>query len=177
MQEQPLKTMKEVADHFNRPAHRIIHLCETEVIKPTVDAKGRGTVRRFSRDDTFRVLIALQLQEAGVQVPLIKPLMRSLDNLMAIREVKKLCGDKGLDLVDLIRHMGSEEQPVIGFLTPPDRVALITPRLSIPSRPDVRVDLHMTPQHLLRRGVSIVANLSIDADYVANTLWLAKPEL
>ena len=83
-------TMKEIADHIRRPAHRIIHLCESSVIRPTVDANGRGSVRRFSRDDTFRILLALELQEAGVEVPLIKPLMDGLDRLMEIAEIKLL---------------------------------------------------------------------------------------
>jgi DNA-binding transcriptional MerR regulator len=167
-----LKTMKEVAGHFNRPAHRIIHLCETGLIKPTVDAQGRGTVRRFDRDDTFRILVALELQEAGVQIPLIKPLMTAFDELMKVLEIKKLRDKLGIfDLVEVIRHIGSEDNPVIGFLTPPDRVALITPHLSIPSRPGIHVDLHMTAQHLLGRGVSIVTSLTRDANYIANTLW------
>lgn len=168
-----LKTLKEVADHFHRPAHRIIHLCETGVIHPAVDAQGRGSVRRFSRDDTFRILVALELQEAGVQVPLIKPLMNALDRLMEVREIKNL--RKTLvpyDLVEVIRrHLGSDAQPVIAFLTPPDRVALVTPLFSVPNRPDVRVDLHMSDRHLLGRGVSIVVSLTGDAQYLANTLW------
>lgn len=176
MDEQPLKTMKAVADHFNRPAHRIIHLCEAGVIQPTVDAQGRGTVRRFSRDDTFRILVALELQEAGVEVPLIKPLMVAFDNLLKIREVKKFREKLGVyDLVEIIKHIGSDNDPVIGFLTPPDRVALVTPRLSVPSGPDVRVDLHKTAVHLLNRGVSVVINLSSAARYVANTLWQPYP--
>src|SRR5262245_48255467 len=69
MDDRPLKTLKEVAAHFHRPAHRIIHLCEAGVVRPTVDAAGRGSVRRFSRDDAFRLLLALELQEAGVQAP------------------------------------------------------------------------------------------------------------
>jgi DNA-binding transcriptional MerR regulator len=173
MDQPPLKTLKQVAGHFHRPPHRIIHLCETGVICPTVDAQGRGSMRRFSRDDTFRILVALELQEAGVQVPLIKPLMGAFDRLLEIRAVKKLKKDwLPFDLVEIIRrHLGSPDQPVIAFLTPPDRVALVTPRFSVPTGPDVRVDLHMSDRHLLTRGVSIVINLTHDADYIANTLW------
>src|SRR5262245_31515196 len=149
MDDAELKTMKEVADHFNRPAHRIIHLCETGVVRPTVDAAGRGSVRRFSRDDTFFILLALKLQEAGVEVPLIKPLMKSLHNLMRVREVKKFAERLGQDdLVEVIRRLGSGE-PVLAFLTPPDRVALVTPRFSVPNRPGIGVDLHMSYRDLL----------------------------
>jgi len=176
MEARELKTLKQIAEHFNRPAHRIIHLCESGVILPTVDAKGRGTMRRFSRDDTFRILVALELQEAGVQVPLIKPLMQAFDRLLEIRAIKKLKADRQpSDLVEVIRHhLGAADQPVIAFLTPPDRVALVTPRFSVPSGPDVRVDLHMSDRHLLTRGVSIVINLTHDADYIANTLWQTR---
>jgi DNA-binding transcriptional MerR regulator len=171
---QKLKTLKQIADQFHRPAHRIIHLCETGVIRPTVDAQGRGTMRRFSRDDTFRILVALQLQEAGVQVPLIKPLMEAFDRLLEIPDIekKRKPGWGPFDLVHVIRsHLGSDSQPAIAFLTPPDRVALVTPRFIVPKGPDVRVDLHMSDHLLSTRGVSIVVNLTQNADYVANTLW------
>jgi DNA-binding transcriptional MerR regulator len=172
MSDQPLKTMKEIADHFHRPAHRIIHLCETGVVKPTIDAQGRGTVRRFCRDDTFRILLALELQEAGVQVPLIKPLMEKLDRFMEIREIKKF-RDKvsPYDLVEIIKHLGSRDKPVRAVLTPPNRVALVTPRFSVPSRPDVRVEICTSDDHLLQRGVCIVVSLTGLAEYLANTLW------
>ena len=172
MDDRPLKTLKEVAAHFNRPAHRIIHLCEAGVVRPTVDAAGRGSVRRFSRDDAFRLLLALELQEAGVQAPLIRPLMGALDALMQLPEVEKLCGYLGPhDVVAVIRQVGSPDNPVRAYLTPPDRVALVTPRLLVPSRPDVRVDLHLTDGHLLDRGVCIVASLTRIADYLHNTLF------
>lgn len=172
MEEAELKTMKEVADHFHRPAHRIIHLCETGVVKPAVNATGRGSVRRFNRDNTFHILLALKLQEAGVEVPLIKPLMKALANLMRIPEVKNFAKKLGQDdLVEVLRRLGAADRPVLTFLTPPDRVALVTPEFSVPNRPDVRVDLHMSDRDLLRRGVSIVANLTDIADYIANTLW------
>src|SRR5438309_526325 len=127
MENEPLKTMKEVADHFIRPAHRIIHLCETGLVRPTVDASGRGSVRRFSRDDTLRVFLALHLQESGVEIPRIRPLMEALDRLMELREVKKLGeGPSRFDLVQVILAIGSEQRPVVAVLTPPNHVALVT---------------------------------------------------
>jgi DNA-binding transcriptional MerR regulator len=173
MNEQPLKTMKEVADHLNQPAHRIIHLCETGVVHPTVDAAGRGSVRRFSRDDTFRILLALQLQDAGVQVPLIKPLMDHLDRLLEIREIKEFRHRLDpFDLVEVIRRkLGTRAEPARAVLTPPDRIALVAPKFIVPTRPDVRVDLHSSDHDLLRRGVCIVVSLTEIAEYLANTLW------
>jgi hypothetical protein len=172
MDEGTLKTLKEVAGHFNRPAHRIIHLCEAGVVRPAVGASGRGSARRFSRDDAFRLLLALELQEAGVQAPLIKPLMAALDRLLELPEVHALRDLLGRhDLVEVVRQVGSVEAPVRAYLTPPDRVALVTPRLLVPARPDVRVDLHLSDRHLLDRGVCIVASLTRLADYLANTLF------
>src|SRR5262245_30315697 len=120
MDDRPLKTLKEVTAHFNRPAHRIIHLCEAGVVRPIVDAAGRGSVRRFSREDAFRLLLALELQEAGVQAPLIRPLMGALDSLMQLPEVEKLRGYLGpADVVAVIRQVGSQDNPVRAYLTPP----------------------------------------------------------
>ncbi len=155
-------TLKEVAQICIRPAHRIIHLCETGVVRPAVDAPGQGSVRRFSRDDIFYLRLAMDLQDAGVEVPLIKPLMEALHNLMRISEIKKLKEKYGLqDLVGVINHIGSIDDPVLAFLTPPGRVALVTPKFSIPCRPGLRVELlRETDSCFWHRGVSIVANLT-----------------
>lgn len=108
--------------------------------------------------------MALWLQEAGVGVPVIKPLMEALSRFMQIKEIKDFRNRVGhYDLVEVIRHVGSDDQPVLAYVTPPDRVALVTPRFSVPSRPDVRVDLNMSDRHLVWRGVSIVVNLTMIA--------------
>jgi DNA-binding transcriptional MerR regulator len=172
MENESLKTMKEVTDHFNRPAHRIIHLCETGLIRPAVDATGRGSARRFSRDDTFRIFLALHLQESGIDIPRIKPLMEALDRLMELREVKKL-RDRlpRSDLLEVILTIGSEQRPVLAVLTPPNHVALVTPNLAVEPRPDLGLDLHLTDSHLFYNGVSLVLNLTFFARYPADTLW------
>jgi len=156
-----LKTMKEVAELIGRPAHRIIHVCENEVVRPSVDATGRGSVRRFSREDAFRLTVALELQEAGISLPLIKPVMASLDNLMEIREIQEWRKRfHPFDLVSVIEKIGTQDKPVLAWLTPPGRIALVTPNFIVPSRPGIRVDLHMGISQLLWRGVSIVSNLT-----------------
>lgn len=162
MKEKEIKTLKEVSHICIRPAHRIIHLCETGVVRPAVDAAGRGSVRRFSRDDIFYLLLALDLQDAGVEVPLIKPLIEALHKLMRISEIKKLVEKYGLpDLVGVINHIGSIDDPVLVFLTPPARVALVTPKFSVPIGPGIGVELHRKiDRHFWHRGVSIVANLT-----------------
>jgi DNA-binding transcriptional MerR regulator len=133
---QPLKTLKEVAKKLERPAHRIIHLCEKGAVCPTGDASGRGSMRRFSGDDLFRVLVALELQEAGVRVPLIKPLIEALDTFhddYCSSQHDYIYGP--LDLVNNIKKVGSKRKPVRAFLHPPESVALLAPglKLSFPS--------------------------------------------
>ncbi|OAI46014.1 hypothetical protein AYO44_12085 [Planctomycetaceae bacterium SCGC AG-212-F19] len=128
--------MKEVADLLNRPAHRIIHVCETKVVRPAVDAEGRGTVRRFSRDDIFRIRLALELQDVGVELPDIKPLMRALDQFLDIAET--LNGTEwhltNFDLVSAINHVKSMHKVMRAYLVRNDR-----PRIFIPG---FRVGFH-----------------------------------
>jgi DNA-binding transcriptional MerR regulator len=165
--EQPLKTMKEIAERLGRPAHRIIHLCETGVVEPAEDAAGRGSVRRFRRDDIFRILVALELQEAGVQVPLIKPLMRALDYLhgnyaIQEREGKTFCRD----LVGVIKSVSSREKPVRAFLRPPREVALVVPDFKpklLDGGPGVAVRLYADDTKTLDWKVSIAVNLTLIA--------------
>ena len=46
----------------------------------------------------------------------------------SLKEVKELAKMFGrYDLVEVIRHVGSEDRPVLAYITPPDRVALVTP--------------------------------------------------
>src|SRR5579872_5431109 len=99
-----LKTMKEVAELLDRPAHRIIHVCESGVVKPSVEAEGRGTVRRFSRDEIFRVRVALSLQDVGVSLPDVKPLMKALDWFY---EMHAHAERVHIDLVEAIQGLGS----------------------------------------------------------------------
>ena len=160
----PLRAMKQVTDLVGRPAHRVIHLCETEVICATIPAVGRGSVRRFSREDVFRVALSLDLQDAGVQVPLLQRLMNRLDAFMAIREIQNMRKTiEDLDLVEVVRLIGTEKEPVLAWLTPPDRVALITPKFIPASRRGIRVELHANTSQVLCRGVSTVANLTLVA--------------
>jgi hypothetical protein len=159
---QPLQTMKQVVALLGRPAHRVIHLCEAGVVCPTVGASGRGSVRRFSRDDLFRVALALDLQDAGAQAPLLGLLMGRLDRLMALGEVRTLGGSVvGFDLITAFRLFGSDDEPALVWLTPPGRAALVTPRLAARLRAAARADLHRDVRQLLRRGASLVANLTM----------------
>src|ERR1043166_7093554 len=175
MDDQPLKTMKEVADDFKRPAHRIIHLCETDLIRPAVDAEGRGSVRRFCRDDTFRIIIALKMQEVGLQVPLIKYVMEALDGLMRRDEVRKLRGRMTVgDLVEVIQKISSPNEPALAFVPHRGEVILVTPGLAISGQSVLDVVLKPTAQPLLTdEAISIVVNLTLHAELIKK-IWSRK---
>ena len=82
------------------------------VVRPRVDTRGRGSVRQFGREEVFRILVALWLQEAGVQIPVIKPLMTNLDRFMEVKEVQELAkrSVRHFDLVEAIRRIGSDDR-------------------------------------------------------------------
>jgi DNA-binding transcriptional MerR regulator len=163
MSERPLRTMKEVAELLNRPAHRIIHVCETKLVLPAVDADGRGTVRRFSRDDVFRIRLALALQDIGVDLPEITPLMVALDQFLDIAETlndtKWRLAD--FDLVSAIDHVKSTYKAMRAYLVLNER-----PRIFIPG---FRVGFHHGhPLQLLAKdsafdwpAVTIVVDLTL----------------
>ena len=167
MASQPLMTLKEVAERIAQPPHRVIHLCEKGLIRPAVDAVGRGKVRQFDRDNVARIILALNLQDAGVQIPLIKPVMEELDRIMeipAFRDLRKL--EERFDLVAVINLYGNENNPFLLWLTPPDQVAFVVSREILSEYRSLGLDLHTSPTPLLWRGVSIVVNLTAIADQI-----------
>ncbi len=160
MYKEKLRTLKEVAEIVHRPPHRIIHLCEQRVVVPAVDAKGRGTVRRFTRDDLFRVRLGLDMQDAGVVVPMIKPVMIHLNRIRNSRIIAAFLKPlEKFDTVDIIGRLGTRDDPVLVLVTPPPpgRIAFVTPRFNKPL--DCQVELKELKE-LLGRGVSFVANLT-----------------
>jgi hypothetical protein len=166
------KTLKEVAAFLKRPPHRIIHLCEVGLVRPTVDAAGRGSERRFGREDVFRILLALKLQEAGVQAPRICPLMCALDHLT------KLCGTNHpgwgsppYDIVELILRAGSKDKPVQAFLTPPDHVFLITPRLPAPHPPNPCLNLLTDDKEVPDNDVWVVVRMTGLAEHLSKNFF------
>ncbi len=136
MEATQLMTMKEVASRVGRPAHRVIHLCETGLVRPTENPSGRGKVRRFDREDVFRVGLALDLQDAGLTIPAIKPLMKRLDVLKKdIRASEIDITEAGItwdlfDVVWVIQYLGSDKAPVLSHLMPPNTVTLAPPSLA-----------------------------------------------
>ena len=57
-------TLTEISKLLQLPQHRLIYLCEANVIVPDrSDAKGRGSSRRFSVRNLLEFLVALTLSE------------------------------------------------------------------------------------------------------------------
>lgn len=77
-------TLAEVARRLEVPQHRLIHLCEKQVVVPDVqDAGGRGSSRIFSARNFLELAVALQLREMMLPVTAtgaIVHVMRALED-------------------------------------------------------------------------------------------------
>lgn len=100
--ERELKTLGQVAEILDVPEHRLIHLCESGVIEPVQDARGRGTVRRFDEANVLSFALCLELQRWNVQVDLLKRIVRLLSQ---VEKHLKLRGDRR----DLIAAIAGEQ--------------------------------------------------------------------
>ena len=62
-------TLAEVARRLDVPQHRLIHLCEKQVVVPDVqDAGGRGSSRIFSARNFLELAVALRLRDMMLPV-------------------------------------------------------------------------------------------------------------
>lgn len=166
MQEAPLKTLKEVAAQLDQPAHRIIHLCESGVVKPEVGAEGRGSVRRFNIDDIFCLRLALQLQDAGIQVPLIKPLVRALHHLKESPYLPNAVSrvEDCLDIRSVVKALGTFPKPMRAYLSQGNPVVLIAPGVKkVPALPP-STKLYRDDSHIDWGPVTIAVNLTLIAE-------------
>lgn len=61
-------TLTEASRLLREPQHRLIYLCEKDVVRPDVqDAKGRGSSRRFSARNLLEFAVALRLRD--IEIP------------------------------------------------------------------------------------------------------------
>ncbi len=61
-------TLSEAARLLGQPQHRLIYLCEKDVVQPDLeDARGRGSSRRFSARNLLEFAIALRLR--ALEIP------------------------------------------------------------------------------------------------------------
>lgn len=79
VEEKVVYTLAQIEEKLKEPQHRLIHLCEKEVIKPDFeDASGRGTMRRFSERNLFEFAVALELRRFDLPVAYIAPIIQIL---------------------------------------------------------------------------------------------------
>lgn len=69
--------------------HKLIHLCEKNVVVPDVrDAKGRGSSREFSKRNMFDFAIALEMRRLELPVAYVRAVLRVVRSFE--REAEKL---------------------------------------------------------------------------------------
>ena len=81
------RTLTQIANLLRRPQYNLIYLCEKGVIVPDgVDAKGRGSSRRFSARNLFEFMVAFTLGDFHVPTNITTNLLlalRSFDKHLA----------------------------------------------------------------------------------------------
>jgi DNA-binding transcriptional MerR regulator len=100
-------TLAEIARRLDVPQHRLIHLCEKQVVVPDVqEAGGRGSSRIFSARNFFELAVALRLRDmmlpvsaAGAIVHVMRAMEDRLgDELPGFSLVTGLAGETAPDL-------------------------------------------------------------------------------
>src|ERR1700743_3875776 len=79
-------TLADVARRFGVPQHRLIHLCEKQIVVPDVhDAAGRGSSRVFSERNVLDLAVELRVRDlmlplavAGAIVHVVRALEEKL---------------------------------------------------------------------------------------------------
>ena len=82
-----------------------------------VSAKGRGTVRQFDRENTFRIVLALYLEDLGLQHDLIRLLMDGIDELLKTSEIKdSIDPTVDVDAAAIFDRLGDYDNPALGLV-------------------------------------------------------------
>ena len=80
-------TLTQIANFLQQPQYKLIYLCEKGVITPDgVDAKGRGSSRRFSERNLFEFMVAFTLGDFHIPTKITTNLLlalRSFDKHLA----------------------------------------------------------------------------------------------
>ena len=72
-------TLTQIANLLDLPQYKLIYLCEKGVIVPDgVDAKGRGSSRRFSARNLFEFMVAFTLSDFHVPTNITTNLLQAL---------------------------------------------------------------------------------------------------
>ena len=103
----PTFTLADVARRLQVPQHRLIHLCEKDIVVPDVhDAAGRGSSRVFSARNVLELAVALRVRDlmlpltvAGAIVHVLQALEQKLqEDVPHFSLVASLRGNNPLDL-------------------------------------------------------------------------------
>lgn len=80
----PTFTLTEIARRLRAPQHRLIHLCEKDVVEPDHrDASGRGSSRLFSARNLLEFALALRLREMMLPVAAVGAILHVLRSFEA----------------------------------------------------------------------------------------------
>ena len=72
-------TLTQAAQALGVPQHRLIHLCEENVIVPDVQgARGRGSSRAFSERNLFEFAVALEMRRSELPVSFVRAVLQVL---------------------------------------------------------------------------------------------------
>ena len=72
-------TLTQIANLLCQPQYKLIYLCDKGVILPDgVDAKGRGSSRRFSAHNLFEFMVAFTLGDFHIPTKITTNLLRAL---------------------------------------------------------------------------------------------------
>jgi hypothetical protein len=174
MNDPTLVTLKEASRILRAPPHRIIHLCESDVVKPEVGAGGRGTVRRFSPDNLFVAAVALRLQDVGLTVKQLVLVGEALNWLMRVRALRDEVAKGGL--VGVIASLKRERRPVLLHVIVSDfprgsreremqgdlggTIIAIECGRRLPQPPQSKISFHADDRKLTGIPVRVVVNLT-----------------
>jgi len=85
-------TLTQAARVLGVPQHRLIHLCEQNVVMPEVrDARGRGSSRTFSRRNLFEFAVALEMRRSALPLSLARTVLGVLRSFES--EVRRQIAD------------------------------------------------------------------------------------
>ena len=72
-------TLTQAARALGVPQHKLIHLCEKQVVVPDVQgARGRGSSRQFSKRNLFEFAVALEMRRLELPVSFVQAVLRVL---------------------------------------------------------------------------------------------------
>jgi len=103
-------TLSEAARLLKEPQHRLIYLCERQVVVPDYgDAEGRGSSRRFSSRNLLEFALALRLRQLTIPVGTVAAIVHVL------RGFEKSVAEylEGFGLADGLRRKGGPELRII----------------------------------------------------------------